>query len=91
MNDTFKKDLYRYYGTEKETLKQRLFRPPEIQFLYIFRCAQNAKNIFSKIYYRLRFRKISKITHIQIPVATEIGKGLCISHTGKLWLIPERK
>lgn len=91
MKNIFKKDLYRYYGTEKETLKQRMFRPNEIKFIYILRRAQNAKNIFSKLYYKIRLRKISQITHIQIPAATDIGCGLCISHFGKIVINPKTK
>ena len=35
MDKTFKKDLYRYYGTNKEGLKKRIFRPLEIKYIYI--------------------------------------------------------
>lgn len=89
--NTFKKDLYRYYGKEKESLQQRLLRPMEIKFLYFFRRAQGAKNILSKVYYKLRLRKISAITHIQIPVKTDIGEGFYIGHNGRIVINPRAK
>ena len=32
-DDMFHKDLFRYYGTGRETFLQRLLRPKELQFL----------------------------------------------------------
>lgn len=58
-NSAFQKDLYRYYGTTKETLKQKLFRPLELQFIYAFRKAKT-HNPIVKLYYRLQLYRLSK-------------------------------
>lgn len=83
MADTFQKDLYRYYGDKGETLTQRIFRPLEIKYIYCMRKAQSAGR-FMEIYYKLRLKRLSRKTHIQIPVNTEIGEGFYIGHTGRV-------
>ena len=84
MNQLFSKDLYRYYGYEKETLKQKLLRPVDVKFLCVFRKCQCAKNFLSKKYYNMRYIHMSRKTHIQIPPDTSIGPGLFIGHTGRV-------
>lgn len=59
-NTIFKKDLYRWYGEKGENLKQRLFRPNEIKYMYCLRKTQSQSNPISKIYYKLRLRNLSK-------------------------------
>ena len=84
-NNMFSKDLYRYYGTERETLKQRLLRPPELRYLYCLRrCSQQELPGFLRLWYKLRLRRLSHRTHIQIGAGTKIGAGFYIGHFGRL-------
>ena len=43
-NTVFEKDLYRWYGEKGESLKQRIFRPLEIQYMYLLRKIQSQSN-----------------------------------------------
>lgn len=83
-NETFKKDLFRYYGEKGEGLKNRLFRPKKLKYIYIYRQLQLNPNILSKIYYKLRLKKLSLKTQIQIPSQTKIGEGFYIGHRGRI-------
>ena len=84
----FKKDLYRWYGDKGESFKDKLFRPKEITYVYYLRKVQSASNPISKIYYKLRLRRLSEKTNIQIPAATKIGEGFYIGHTGRIIINP---
>ena len=84
MNKIFKKDLYRYYGQEKETFRQRLARPPQIKYLSVLRKCSSAKNKFSRFFYRMKLKKIQERTLIQIPYTAKIGEGFYIGHYGRL-------
>ena len=83
MKKTYKKDLFRYYGEKKESLKQKLMRPPEIKYLVLLRKCQNAKGIIRK-WYILRLLHLSRKTGIQISASTQIGEGFYIGHTGRI-------
>ncbi len=88
MNKKFAKDVYRVYG-RKETLKERILRPPEMKYLRLFRICQTVKFPPLLLYYRLRLRSYSYKTKIQIPHNYNIGEGLFIGHLGRI-LIHER-
>ena len=75
MNPIFKKDLYRYYGDEGESLAHRILRPIELRHLCLLRKAQASKSKIAKAIYEVRLRNLSKKSHIQIPIRTEIGEG----------------
>lgn len=82
-NTTFNKDIYRYYGTNQEPLKRRLFRPKELQYLrFLRRCQENHGLL--RLYYRFRLKHLSIHTHIQIPWNTQIGEGLYLGHLGRI-------
>ena len=83
-NQTFQKDLYRWYGEKGESLKNRIFRPIEIKYLCTFRKLQICKNPFLKFYYKLKLRKLSLKSQIQIPPTTKIGEGFYIGHSGRI-------
>lgn len=87
----FDSDLYRYYGKKKETIRQRLFRRPELRYLALFRKVQNTKNKILKCVYRYKLRKMSMQTMIDIPPETEIGEGLYLGHTGSRIINPNCK
>lgn len=82
MGSVFSKDLYRYYGA-KETKKQRLFRPLELRYLYVFRRRQETSGIIRK-WYIFRMRYLTHKTQIQIPSSVTIGEGLYIGHCGRI-------
>lgn len=84
----YKYDIYRYYGKNNESIKQRLFRPMELKYIIIFRKYQESKFMLLRIYYILRIKRLSKKTHIQIPYTTKIGKGLYIGHLGRIIVNP---
>ena len=83
-NNLFKKDLYRVYGEQGESLKKRLLRPNELTYIYIYRCCQTVTNPILKIYYKFRLRRLSQKTNIQIPYSTQIGEGFYIGHSGRI-------
>lgn len=87
----FQKDLYRYYGDRKETLRERLFRPIELRYIKVLRRAQASSNPFCRAYYKLRLRRLAEKSHIQIPVSTQIGEGFYIGHTGRVVINPNAK
>lgn len=82
-NQFFEKDLYRYYAG-KETIKNRILRPLEIKYIYNMRCASCDKNKITKLYYKIKLRKLSRKTMIQISEKTKIGEGFYIGHTGRV-------
>ena len=89
MNHKFSKDLYRYYGAQGESLVKRMLRPPELQYLALFRKAEACKFKPLKLYYTVKLKKLSYKTQIQIPVRTKIGEGFYIGHTGRVIVNPD--
>lgn len=88
MNRVFEKDLYRYYGNKGENKLKKLFRPLEIKYIYYLRKCQCTENKLIKIYYKLKLRKISQKTLIQIYPETKIGDGFYIGHFGRIIINP---
>lgn len=87
-NTVFEKDLYRYYGEKKESLKNKLFRPIEIKYICAFRKAQHTSSPISRMFYRLRLQRLSLKSQIQIPVNAKIGEGFYIGHSGRIIINP---
>lgn len=87
-NEVFEKDLHRYYGDQRESLKQRLLRPREMVYLSLFRKIQTRMPKILKMYYKIRLRSLSEKTQIQIPVDTPIGEGFYIGHCGRIIINP---
>lgn len=83
-NDLFKSDLYRYYGECGEDLKKRILRPLELQYLSVFRKVNSCNSKIFRLFYKMRLRKLSHKTQIQIPVGTKIGVGFYIGHLGRI-------
>lgn len=83
-NDVFSKDLYRYYGENGESLRDRLLRPIELKYIYVLRKAQTASTIIGRVFYKLKLRRLSVKSMIQIPAATKIGSGFYIGHSGRV-------
>ena len=89
MKYDFSKDLYRYYGEKGETLAQRILRRPELKYIALMRKTQNCDFLPLKLYYKLRLRRLSYKTCIQIPTATKIGEGFYIGHSGRVIINPK--
>ena len=91
MNSIFKKDLYRYYGSEGEPFLKKVFRPLEIKYISVLRKANACKFLPLKLFYMLSLLHLSHKTHIQIPARTSIGEGLFIGHLGRVIIHPDAK
>lgn len=89
MNQTFKKDLYRYYGEKGEPFAKKIFRPLEIRYLSLFRKANEEKFFPLKIFHTLRLMRLANKTQIQIPARTKIGEGFYIGHLGRVIIHPD--
>lgn len=88
MNDVLLKDLWRYEGSNCHRLLIKLkyiFFVPGYTYTFFYRKCQ--KSHFS-ILYQVLLRLTSYLTHIQIPVATQIGEGLYIGHFGSIIVNP---
>ena len=84
-NEMFSQDLFRYYGTCRETLFMRLFRPLELQYIYhLRRCNQTGMPRLLVFYHKFCLRLLSHKTHIQIGTTTKIGGGFYIGHFGRI-------
>ena len=88
-NSVFKKDLYRCYGEAGEPFKRKIFRCLELRYLCTLRKAQACKNRLSKFYYRLKLRRLSAKSQIQILPSVKIGEGFYISHLGRIIINPK--
>ena len=91
MNNTFKTDVFRYYGTEKETLKQRLLRPTVLKYICLYRKCNSTKNKLLRKYYAYKLKRMQNKTAIQIPYKTTIGEGFYIGHLGSIAINPNAK
>ena len=87
----FEKDLYRYYGEMGETLKQRIFRPYEIKYIYCMRKIQEGGGRLKSTYYRLKLKRLSNKTGLQIFYQASIGEGFYIGHCGRIIINPRVK
>lgn len=67
----------------------KVFLPIEIRYLYYFRKAQNEKFGLLRKYYSFRLTRIEKVSHIQIPIDTQIGEGFYIGHHGHIIINPK--
>ena len=79
----FKYDLYRCYGSNV-SFKNKLFLTNGLKYLKLFRKYQNTSNKLLKLIYKVRIKKYSKKSFIQIPCDTNIGKGFYIGHDGRV-------
>lgn len=92
MKDILLKDLYRYEGKNSKRWSIRLryiFFTPGFQFTYCWRNATLARNIISRLFWRLLHRRCMFHSGIQIPVGTNIGEGLKIGHFGNIVINPQ--
>jgi serine O-acetyltransferase len=82
-------DRYRYFGPAKTGWsKRRQVGGLQLLYMELFRKAQAAKGPALKVFYRLRLRRLSERTGIQIPWCCKIGKGFYIGHLGRIIVHP---
>lgn len=74
-------DLYRY-GKETSLLKGLLI--PGFRYTFFFRKSSASKNLVMSLFYRLITRHLKVKYGFQIPVGTEIGRGLFMGHFGSI-------
>lgn len=84
MENFFKYDLYRYYGSAGESIKNRILRPPYIDYLYFYRKVNSSSFGLLRFYYRLRLYRIALKTHIYMSWRVKVGKGFYIGHLGEV-------
>ena len=84
----FEKDLFRYYGNKKRSLKAKFATPKQLKYIKIFRKCKSCKNKIIRTYYRFLLLSLQKKTAIQIPYKTEIGEGFYIGHLGSVVINP---
>lgn len=81
MNEIIKSDYYRYFGNSI-SLKNKLFPPFELKYIKVMRKISLSNNKAVKFYCRYKLRKMRKISGIDIPWTTKIGKGFYLGHYG---------
>ena len=82
-------DIYRYYGRETETFKERFLRPPELKYIIQMRKTASCKNRFFFLINKWKLNRLSRKTLIQIHPETSIGKGFYIGHFGQIIINPK--
>jgi len=76
-------DLLRKYD------KVPFVKPIEVKYQILFRKASACKkNSLRGIFYRIKLRRLSLKTGIQIPTETKIGNGFMIAHFGTIIINP---
>ena len=90
VNNVLKKDIYRYYGKENLTFKEKLKIKPELKLIILFRKAQYYNNFpILKYYYKYKSRKKFAKYLCQIPYVTKIGEGFYIGHAEGIFINPK--
>lgn len=94
MKHILQQDLFRYIGSNNKKLSSRLryiLFTPGYQYIYCFRHASSARNVLSRLFWKVLLRRCMFHSGIQIPVGTQIGAGFRISHFGTIVVNPETK
>ncbi len=82
-------DCYRLFGEPTAGLLRRHKDGGlQLRYLMLYRKAHYARRTLARTWYRLRLRKLSEKTQIQIPWSCEIGEGLYIGHLGRIIVNP---
>lgn len=94
MRDIIKKDLFRYEGSRSNRLLTQIryiLFTPGFQFTYFWRKATLSRNLLARCFWKILHRCCMYYSGIQIPVGTDIGEGLRISHFGNIVINPMAK
>lgn len=94
MKTILKRDLFRYIGDDSHRLINRIryvLFTPGFQYTYCFRHANLACNPINKFFWKILVRFCMFRYGIQIPIGTQIGPGLRISHFGNIVINPAAK
>lgn len=81
INKILRIDLYRY-GKETSFIRGLLI--PGFRFTFFFRKSSSSRWRLLRFFYRLVTHRLKVKYGFQIPVGTEIGKGLFIGHFGSI-------
>lgn len=84
ISNQIKKDIYRVYGKTQLSFMEKVLMSDELKYIIIFRKVQGTKSFILKNYYKLKLKRISKKTMIQISYKTKIDSGFYIGHTGRI-------
>lgn len=91
MKEILKQDLFRYIGDGNKSRLNRLryiLFTPGFQYIYAFRHSSTARNILSRLFWKIILRRCMFHSGIQIPAGTQIGPGFRISHFGNIVINP---
>lgn len=91
MRSTFSYDLYRSEGERSKLLRVKLRKilfTPGCTYIFLFRHASEARNPVFKLMWLTMLHITKVITGIQIPVGTQIGRGMRILHFGTIVVNP---
>lgn len=80
-DNNFKHDFYRWYGKTDRNLKEYIFQPIQLKYMFYFRKYKKSKEI-KKVFYKIKLNHLSQKTSIDIPLSAEIGRGFYIMHLG---------
>lgn len=81
-------DYWRYGIKSKKGCLKGWFKIPQLRFLLIFRLASTFKNFFFKLFLKILHRHYAIKYGYQIPIGTQIGKGLYLGHWGSIVINP---
>ena len=90
MENLFKYDYYRYYGTKWNLMGLKyLISDHSLWFLFLLRKSQDESGIFTKPFVWVLLRRLSKKYGLEISPKTKIGKGLYIGHAYNITVNPK--
>ena len=82
---TYRYDFYRYEGPSSRhwhVRMRKILTSPGCAFIYIYRHAQDANNVISRVFWKALLHVTKIITGIQFIPELRIGRGLRILHFG---------
>jgi serine O-acetyltransferase len=85
MDELIRADLYRYFGRSDIKTFFKGLRVPGFRYSFILRkCARHKKNSIPGVFYRMLLKHYKYKYGFQIPIATQIGRGLYLGHFGQI-------
>ncbi|HUP10662.1 MAG TPA: serine acetyltransferase [Niastella sp.] len=85
MDELIRADLYRYFGRNDAKAFLRGLQVPGFRYSYILRkCARYKKYTIPGMFYRMLLKHYKYKYGFQIPIATQIGRGLYLGHFGQI-------
>ena len=91
MRSTFDDDLFRSEGERSRLLRVRIRKilfTPGCTYIYLFRHASESKYAICRLFWLFLLHVTKIVTGIQIPVGTQIDRGMKILHFGTIVINP---